>query len=209
MRPDMTEAVNNGQAMCATYEHARWTRSDMLSTTREYAIASAVLARALVFVRPGPLVDKRLRVGRGDERWVDESLDAATQSARDASLTDVALASIDDAHQEVRYHLKCEAQRVRSEGDVKRANFIEGCADRVEPIPIKEIPPGLIGEQLTDSDFQLLETATFRRDTTIQHTDPPPTQERPSAFPAHLPTPTCAADFLLKEVTDACFIWPP
>ena len=207
LRDDMRSAANDGVAACATHTHARWTRTDRLGGSREDAIAAAVIARALVFVRPGPLTDRRLRVGRGEERWVNESLDAAAIAPRAPTLEAHAMARIAAAHDEVRDYLKGEAQRVRADGDVLRADFLEGCAGRVEPVPIGEFPSGLLGEALTDGDTRRLAMLKFRRDTTITPTNPPKPRERPVAFPTHLPTPTCFADFCLEEVVDACFGW--
>ena len=207
MRADMRSAAAVGSATCISHYKARWTRSDRLGGARDDAIAAAVIARALVFVRPGPLGDVRLRVGRGEERWVDESLDAAACTPRATTQAEVTLDRIVSSHDEVRDYLKAEASRVRAEGDTGRADFFEGCASRVEPVPVCEFPLGLLGDDMSDADAEWLATAPFRRDTAIHRTDPPPRPERPTAFPSHLPTPTCHADFCLEEVVDACLRW--
>ena len=207
LRADMRTAAADGAAICTSHYKARWTRSDMLSAARDDAIAAAVIARACVFVRPGPLGDARLRVGRGGERWVAESLDAAASTPRAATQPEATLERIVRVHDEVRDYLKAEARRLRADGDTGRADFFESCANRVEPVPVNEFPQGLLGDELSDADAEWLATSRFRRDTAIHRTDPPPRPQRPTSFPSHLPTPTCHADFCLKEVVDACLDW--
>ena len=205
LRADMQQAHSDGSAACSSQASAAWSRADCLPADRAGEVGRAVLARALVFVRPGPLGDSRLRVGRGDERWADESRDATESSPRAASLT--AHADIERAHAELQAFLQAEARRLLAAGDLLRSDFFASCASRVEPVPIREFPDGLRGEELTEADLTALELTPFRRDTSIQATLPPPPQRRPDCFPDGLPKPTSHASFLLDEVMEAAQGW--
>ena len=206
LRNDMrAAALSSTSTTCESCAGTQWVPAAALGADRRDSISSAALARALVFVRPGPHTDARLHVGRGVELWADASLDAA--APRQHLLGARALEHAADAHRSVQTYLRQEASRLRAQGDEKRAVFFDGCAARVEPVPVREIPDGLVGDRLLDSDLEQLEAAPFRRNTTIHRTDPPEAPQRPSTFPSHLPTPTCHADFLLPEVVDRAATW--
>ena len=205
LRADMALACEAGTSPCSACDMAVWSRTDRLAPSRNGEVAKAVLARALVFVRPGPLSDPRLHVGRGGERWADESLEASEASPRSADLT--ALARVDQAHAEVQSFLSSEAARLRADGDMQRADFFEACASRVEPVPARELPAGLSGSDLSQADLAALDLTPFRRDTAIYPSVPPPPPSRPTCFPPDVPTPTCHASFLLDEVMSAALEW--
>ena len=111
------------------------------------------------------------------------------------------------AHAEVQKLLRDEAETHRQLGSEDLATFLEGCASRVEPLPIHEVPTGLQSLALTDSDIRELRTRPFARNTFITTTAAPVYKARPDAFPAHLPEPTCHASFLQAEVVGSCLDW--
>ena len=111
------------------------------------------------------------------------------------------------AHAEVRQLLHDEAAAHRQRGCQDLAAFLEGCASRVEPPPLHEVPADLQALALTDSDIRELSTRPFARNTVVTTTAAPVYKTRPDAFPAHLPEPTCHASFLQAEVVSSCLDW--
>ena len=212
LRPEMALAVASGSSTCSTNSAARWVRADKLgsalpsvSGTLAKDITLAALARASAFVRPGQRADSRLRLGRGDEAWVDSSMQALSATQRGgATAPEVAVA---DDHERLQAHLASVAALCRSKGEGGRAAFFEDCAARVAPLPVSEFPEELVGDVLTPADIEDLYLRPFRRDTKICDTVAPPVCSAPLEFPLGVPTPTCHADVLLPEVMSACAGW--
>ena len=226
LRADMAAALRDGSAACHTCRWACWWRSTELAGSLSGDIALAALARARMAVRPSEALDARLRIGRGEQRWVDTSQEAAAASrpllgdslplanssarATDAGdgdrHTDV-LERVQLAHTEVQQALRGEAALRREQGDEPLATFLEGCASRVEPVPLHEIPHGLAASALTEEDMDDLARRPFVRNTFVADTAEPVYKSRPTEFPAHLPKPTGHASFLKQEVMEAGFKW--
>ena len=205
LRTDMGDALRGGSAECSSCSWARWWRAEASSSTRADDISSAALARAFAAARPSSApLDARLQIGRGGERWADTSQDAAFEGRPLRQGVEESMAA---AHLEVREHFTAEASRLRGMGDVRRADFFDGCASRVEPAPLSEFPAGLVGEVLSDSELEELMRRPFCRRTTINATAPPTYSPRPTAFPSDLPKPTCHASFLLDEVMGSAHEW--
>ena len=158
LRPEMALAVASGSSTCSTNSAARWVRADKLgsalpsvSGTLAKDITLAALARASAFVRPGQRADSRLRLGRGDEAWVDSSMQALSATQRGgATAPEVAVA---DDHERLQAHLASVAALCRSKGEGGRAAFFEDCAARVAPVPVSEFPEELVGDVLTPADI--------------------------------------------------------
>ena len=203
-RADMSEALRDGAAKCSSCAWACWIRSSSASNSRADNISRAALARALAATRPATAIDSRLQIGRGVERWADVSQAAAVDSR--ARLQDVT-ERMAVAQHDVQEYLLSKAADLRQLGDVQQALFFEGCAARVEPAPLGEVPASLVGEKLADADMQELAIRPFRRTTIISKTAAPSYKPRPTAFPPDLPTPTCHASFLLSEVMETCHKW--
>ena len=111
------------------------------------------------------------------------------------------------AHAEVQQLLYKEAASHRRGGDEALAAFLEGCASRVEPAPLLEVPEGLAAAALSDQDMHELTTRPFVRKTVVTETAAPVYRSRPTGFPAHLPTPTSHASFLQDDVMNTCLDW--
>ena len=80
LRPDMAEAQRDGMSQCGTCRCACWLRVPFASGGRADDVSLAALARALTGVAPSSHTDARLRVGRGEETWVDPFLGAVSDS---------------------------------------------------------------------------------------------------------------------------------
>ena len=207
-RPDMVLATESGSSACSTNSAARWVRAGGVQSMHGSLaenITLAALARAFAFVRPSQRCDSRLRLGRGDEAWVDSSMQAHSAMQRDgATAPEVA---IEDDHEKLQQHLSAVAIQCRADGDDNRAAFFANCAARVSPVPVSEFPEELVGDVLTPADIEELYLRPFRRDTKIYDTEAPPVCSAPLEFPLNVPEPTCHADVLLPEVMTACSAW--
>ena len=85
LRPDMALAIRHGSAACSSNSAARWVRAGWIKSTTAFLhedITVAAVARAYSFVRPGQRGDPRLRLGRGDEAWVDSLMQAHAATQR-------------------------------------------------------------------------------------------------------------------------------
>ena len=226
LRADMASALRDGSAACRTCRWASWWRATELAGSRAGDIALAALARARLAVRPDVALDARLHIGRGEQRWVATSQEAATASrpllGESLALADSTALSagtcdrgqrtgvierVKQAHDEVQQLLLNEAASRRSQGDDPLAAFLEGCASRVEPVPLHEIPKGLAASALAKEDIDDLTRRPFSRNTFVTETAKPVYKARPTEFPAHLPKPTGHSSFLKQEVMEVCHKW--
>ena len=208
LRPDMALAIKSGRSACSTNAAACWVHAgggQSVASSLAEDITLAALARAYAFVRPGQRGDPRLRLGRGDEAWVDSSMQAHSATQRKGAVTPVV--THDGEHVKLQQHLSKVAARCRTEGDESRATFFENCAARVTPVPVSEFPEELVGDALTPGDIETMYLRPFRRDTKIYETKAPPECSAPLEFPLDVPEPTCHADVLLPEVMKACVAW--
>ena len=231
LRADMAAALRDGASQCGTCPLAQWLRSSNVAGTLAGDIALAALARARAALRPSAALDARLRIGRGDQRWVDTAQDAAAglrpllgepvlmsdSAPRSASSSDGGCRAVDarahvaermeQAQAEMQQLLRDEAAARRMQGDAPLADFLEGCASRVEPAPLSEVPSGLQAPAFTKEDIDELTTRPFKRNTSVTETAAPVYRSRPTEFPAHLPSPTGHASFLQAEVMEQCYTW--
>ena len=147
------------------------------------------LARAVSFVRAGEYSPLALRVGRGATMAIHGgAFSAASLMSFDARVARLACATV-----ELRVQLTRAAKRLHGE---LRVNM-ERLSERILPIPLGEIPQSLRGEVCLFDDPSL-DLAPFRHDARIPrtHAPPPPSVERPVAWPPGLTPPTCHADVL-------------
>ena len=216
LRPDMAQAIESGSSPCSSNSAARWIRAGRFGAELDLPgrsvlnslaedITLAALARAHTFVRPGQRGDPRLRLGRGDEAWVDSSMQAHSSAQREgATAPEVAT---EDDHKCLQEHLESVATLCRAKGEEGRATFFDNCTARVAPVPVSEFPEELVGDGLTPADIEAMYHRPFRRDTKIYDTVAPPVCSAPLEFPLGVPEPTCHADVLLPEVMTACAAW--
>ena len=208
LRPDMALAIKHGSAACSSNSAARWVRAGWIKSTTAFLheeITAAAVARAYSFVRPGQRGDSRLRLGRGDEAWVDSSMQAHAATQRnDTAAPEL---NVEQQNKDLQQHLATVAAQCRADSDDDRATFFESCAARVTPMPVSEFPESLVGDVLTQADIDDLYLRPFRRDTKIHDTEAPPACSAPLEFPLNVPEPMCHADVLLPEVMNACVSW--